>query len=514
MHTCTNCILLEKIRHLTLYGRNLISILIIIAILFGYAMPFSIATEEIPTEEIEINEKIQKYIPYMYSSDNQGVILQEKVKVNSKYENIKQTDITITIPQYCTIKPENIEIRTTKDALTTDSKQNQFYTINSEKTEIQITAKSNFDDEYYITYYYPKEAYDKYLDTTHVKEYPDGEIVEIKQDKETGEVYVYIDFAWDEEENTGEKPNSKVLMDKISLELKANVEIKTDTDTISKEESTQNQLLLQIGSQIDTEYTASLTEISKGELYAKKEINYEITNRLNIIKSDILKQLKIEDLGTKFVLEDGNLKKVNEKYNSFAVNKESLIKIVGEEGYISLLDEKSEEITRIDSKCETDENGNIIFVFPEEKQTINIEVNGIENNGFLEIKQNKTILANQDSTKEEIMSFKQMKQTIKLNKIGNYTQEIEKDVEIGLKESYTKAKLSINNANLSTMDENKGVEFKIELMNNNIDSDLWENPIILIELPKEIEEISINSAVIWRRRKFTITFICNNNIKW
>ena len=67
-------------------------------------------------------------------------------------------------------------------------------------------------------------------------------------------------------------------------------------------------------------------------------------------------------------------------------------------------------------------------------------------------------------------------------------------MEISLKESYTKASLSINNTNLSTMNENQGIEFKIELMNNNRDTDLWENPILFIELPKEIEEISINSA--------------------
>ena len=477
-------------------GKKLISILTILMLMFTYVTPFSIAVNEEPIveENIEISQEIQKYIPYMYSDEDQGVILQEKVKINSKIESIKQTDITIAIPEYSTIKPETIEIRTITSEITNDTTQPRYYTTNSENTEIKITVKSNFEDEYYITYYYPKEAYDKYIDTTHVKEYPDGEIVEIKQDEETGKVYVYIDFAWDETENTGEKPDSKVLMDKTTITLKANVGIKTETDTISKEESLDKEVILQIGSQIDTEYTSNITKISKGELYAKKEISYETTNRLNIIKSDILKQLTIEDVGTKFISEDGTLKPVNEKYNSFTINKDNLIKILGEEGYIRLLDQNSQEITRIDFNCEADETGNIAFAFPEEIQRVNIELNGITNNGFLEIKQNRTILGNQDNTKEEVMNFKQIKQTIKLDKIESYTQEIEKNVEISLKESYTKASLSINNTNLSTMNENQGIEFKIELMNNNRDTDLWENPILFIKLPKEIEEISINSA--------------------
>ena len=497
VHTHTHGVLLEKTQSkIGQNGKNLISVLTILMLLFTYVTPFSIALNEEPEveEEISISQEIQKYIPYMYSDEDQGVILQEKVKVNSKIENIKQTDITIAIPEYSTIKPETIEIRTITSEITNDTTQPRYYTTNSENTEIKITAKSNFEDEYYITYYYPKEAYDKYLDTTHVKEYPDGEIVEIKQDEETGEVYVYIDFAWDETENTGEKPDSKVLMDKTTITLKAKAEITTETDTIAKEETLDKEVILQISSQIDSEYTSDLTEISKNNLYNKKEINYETTNNINIIKSDILNQLTIEDLGTKFILEDETEKTVKEKYNSITINKNNLTKILGEEGYIRFLNESQEEITKIDLNNETDKDGNITYNFQDETSKVNIEIRGIENNGFLQIKQNKTILSNQDYSREEIKQFKKIKTTAKLDKIESYTQEIESNVEISLKETYTKAKIEINNKNLSTIDENTGIEFKIELMNNNIDSDYWENPIIVAEMPKEVEEITINSA--------------------
>ena len=486
----------KKISHLTLHGKRILANMLILMLLFTYVTPFSIALNEEPEveEEISISQEIQKYIPYKYSDEDQGVILQEKVKVNSKIESIKQTDITITIPEYSTIKPETIEIRTVTSEITNDTTQPQYYTINSENTEIKIIAQSNFEDEYYITYYYPKEAYDKYLDTTHVKEYPDGEIVEIKQDEETGEVYVYIDFAWDETENTGEKPDSKVLMDKTTITLKAKAEITTETDTITKEETLDKEVILQIGSQIDSEYTSNLTEISKSNLYNKKEINYETTNNINIIKSDILNQLTIEDLGTKFILEDETEKTVKEKYNSITINKNNLTKVLGEEGYIRFLNENQEEITKIDLNTDADEDGNITYNFQDEILKVNIEISGIENNGFLQIKQNKTILSNQDYSREEIKQFKKIKTTIKLDKIESYTQKIESNVEISLKETYTKANIEINNKNLSTIDENTGIEFKIELMNNNIDSDYWENPIIVAEMPKEVEEITINSA--------------------
>ncbi len=497
VHTHTHGILLEKTQSkIGQNGKKLISVLTILMLLFTYVTPFSIAVNEEPKvdEEIDISQEIQKYIPYMYSDEDQGVILQEKVKVNSKIENIKQTDITIAIPEYSTIKPETIEIRTITSEITNDTTQPRYYTTNSENTEIKITAKSNFEDEYYITYYYPKEAYDKYLDTTHVKEYPDGEIVEIKQDEESGEVYVYIDFAWDETENTGEKPDSKVLMDKTTITLKAKAEITTETDTITKEETIDKEVILQIGSQIDSEYTSNLTEISKSNLYTQKEINYETTNNINIIKSDILNQLTIEDLGTKFILEDETEKTIKEKYNSITINKNNLTKILGEEGYIRFLNESQEEITKIDLNNEADEDGNITYNFQDEISKVNMEIRGIENNGFLQIKQNKTILSNQAYSREEIKQFKKIKTTVKLDKIESYTQEIESNVEISLKETYTKANIEINNKNLSTIDENTGIEFKIELMNNNIDSDYWENPIIVAEMPKEVEEITINSA--------------------
>lgn len=482
-YTNTNCLM-----------KKIISTLIIITILSGYTTPFSIAGNEEEQEEVEITQEIVKYIPYMYSEETQGVILQEKVKVNTKMENIQQTVLQITIPKYCDITPETIEIITKNELIGQNTENSKYYSVNEEKTEIKLIEKSDFGAEYYITYYYPKTAYDKYLDTTHVKEYPDGEIVEIKPDEETGEIYVYIDFAWDEEENTGEKPDSKILMDKISIQLKSKVEVWREGTSVIKEQDNQIELILQIGDLIDINTKVDIEKISKGEIYAKKELNYELINTVNILKNNVIENAIIENLNSKFIDSEENESNMKEKYNSFVITKKNFTNIFGEAGNITILDENSEELTKINSETEVDENGNIIFELTEEKQIKKIELNGIVNNGFLEVKLNKTIISNQEYTKEEIMKFKQAKLSVELKKIEGYTQKIVKNVEIFLKESYTKAKFNINNSNLSTIGENTGVEFKIELMNNNTDTDLWEDALIIIELPEKVEKISINSA--------------------
>ena len=56
------------------------------------------------------------------------------------------------------------------------------------------------------------------------------------------------------------------------------------------------------------------------------------------------------------------------------------------------------------------------------------------------------------------------------------------------------AKLEISNNNLSTLETNKGVQITATLVTNSNEYDLYKNPTINIELPKEIENIKITSA--------------------
>lgn len=453
-------------------------------------------SEQAGTEEIIIKQEIEKYIPYAYSDEDMGVIIEQKIETKEQIEEYTQKEITIAIPTYWDIKPEKIEIRTKQKVITDDVNSDTYFQIDDNKTQIKIIQKGNFDEEYYITYNYSKDAYDKYLDTTHVKDYPEGKIVDIQKDEETGETWVYIDFAWDEEENEGEMPDNKHLLDKTNLELNVKVDITKDKNTISAENINTVQLDIAISSMVDNKIISNLQEITKGKLYAQKEINYELQNEISIVRSDIQNIVKIRELGASFINIDDTTKEVKEKTNFIKLLKSNLEEILGEEGYIRLLNSEQEEIAKIDLNLEADENGYLTYTFSEEIDEFFIEVNGIKNNGILNIIENKTIKGNQNYTKNDILNFEKIRVSSILETIDklNNTHNIEKNVEIILTESFTRADLSINNTNLSTVDENTGIEFKIELKNNSEDTDLWESGFIIIEMPEEIENIKINGA--------------------
>lgn len=461
-------------------------------------------TEQAETE-ITINQAITKYIPYAYSDEDCGIILQQSLSVIvPEATEMQESKYTIAIPTYSEIAPETIEITTKTAPLTQDNTQKAYYTV--EENVLTITQKEKINEEYYITYYYGEEAYKKYLESTHVTEYPDGEIARIEKDEETGEVWAYIDFSWDPEENEGEMPEGKHLVDKIPIEINAKCEVVTQEETLVQDSQFKKDLDLAINSEITNEVKANITEISKGNLYTKKEVEFEVENKLNITRSDIFTKIRILDISSNFVSKDESLKDTIIEYNKIIISKNDFDKLLGTVGCINVLDANEEVITSIDSTKVADEDGNYVFEYPAETKKVILEVTGIENNGFLTIKQSKTIIAEQGYTKNEIIEFKSLQTLTKVSAIGNneITQEDEQIVEILLKETATTANLKINNNNLYTDDENTGLEFTVELKNNNQNSDLWANPFIIIEMPDEVESVKVNSKNIVYGQGLTI----------
>lgn len=251
-------------------------------------------------ENISINQSIIKYIPYFNSNEDNGVIIQEKISIvaNNLIDSNK-LEIEIENPEYNGIMPVKIEIFTREGKVSQDNKEKEFYINENNKTKIEVKLENetSINKEYYVTYQYDKSAYEKYLETTHVNEYEGGSINRIEKDDITGETWVYIDFSWDQSQ--GERPDGKVLMDKTPISININARIHAKDD-IEQENKLEKELDVRQGSFIDTSTEIDLKQISKGKLYAKKDINYEITHVNNIVRSDILNELQIDDFDRRF----------------------------------------------------------------------------------------------------------------------------------------------------------------------------------------------------------------------
>lgn len=229
-------------------------------------------------------------------------------------------------------------------------------------------------------------------------------------------------------------------------------------------------------------------KIYKGKLYAGIDRTYEATTTAKINLSEAIETIKItENQDVYAVNETTNL--ANVVYNKTIISKEQFDKILGELGTITIQNQKGEEIAKIDSSIEPNENGEIEISYEgKEPKGIIINTTSPILNGELEFKHIKTI-------KQEDKQLIKTAKNIQTNVVYNYSQGIEQQTiaQTNLLESTTQAELEINKTELSTIVTNN-VEIKAILQSNNEQYDLYENPSITIKLPEEIEEIKINSV--------------------
>ena len=196
-----------------------------------------------------------------------------------------------------------------------------------------------------------------------------------------------------------------------------------------------------------------------------------------------------------FTDELNNYNSASSLYKSTIISKNNFNQILGEEGYIKILDESGNEIGRIDKNTE-EKDGNYEFIYNEPVEKVILKTSDLKEDGLLIIKNSKQFNKDKMYSKTEIQTFKTFKTWNTYSTIDTYSNRYlyQKNTEIQLIDAKTVATLSVNNNTITTDEINEGIEFKIELNNNNENSDLWTNPFFIIELPEEISEVNINSC--------------------
>lgn len=146
----------------------------------------------------------------------------------------------------------------------------------------------------------------------------------------------------------------------------------------------------------------------------------------------------------------------------------------------------------IDRETETDENGFITVIYPENTTSISIKLNtDISKVEKLEVMNNKEI-----EKVKDINLINTLKTTKEL-KIEKENEQIIEQEEITTPINYTKtfAELGIDKNQIFTSIENK-LNLTITLHTERAIYDLYNNPYFMVELPKEIKTINIDEAII------------------
>lgn len=442
-------------------------------------------------EKINVKSYIEK--SFSYISENQKYMLaQYSIDIgldeNSKIFPIESTYIDFEVPKNENLVPQTVIVDSKSTSFTNGLIGNDVaFNENNWKYEngiVSINVLNSPVEEESNKYIIP-EGNDKYLIT--VTYLLSGKELEVTSNIST-KVKFYNNGTTKEIENAGE---AKYDLSKSSGSLVSY--------NVSKVES----------------------QISKGNIYANYNLynNYydtEYTNLIdvNISKADIVKDIQIKEQDEYFV--DGNNQKYptfynnknNTYYKTTSLKKENLDNILGENGSLSIYTSDGKKLITIDKSVEANEDGNIVINYNTKIGKIIIKINNPEKEGILSILNTKNI-DKLTYKKATAIKFKKLYSTYNATSI--YDTEVKDELgkiqnEINLKETKSSAVVSTGKKVLNTLAENKDVELKIALNNYNEVTDLYRNPVFEVTLPKEIEEVKVNSMnILYGNNEFSIS---------
>lgn len=238
---------------------------------------------------------------------------------------------------------------------------------------------------------------------------------------------------------------------------------------------------------VQVKATNTESNIYKGKLYAGIDRQYESKTNIAINLANAEQYIDVKEESTKYVVNDQEVE-ANVVYNKTSIKKDEFDKVLGQNGMITIANEKGEVIATVDHSTQTDENKNIVIDYTgKEPSAIEIKTTMPVAEGNLSFTHTKTI---KEQNKEIIENATELKTKLVYTYNTGVTHEAELTTK--LEESKTEARLEVNKDTLSTVVENN-VEIRTILKGNNEQYNLYSNPSIKIELPEEVEDIKINS---------------------
>lgn len=283
------------------------------------------------------------------------------------------------------------------------------------------------------------------------------------------------------------------------ITVNGNIEITLYND--EKIETNIDDLLINKDDQKEEVVTANIenseSTIYKGKLYQGIDREYTTTDVVNVNATNILSYIEIKEQDV-FASQADYEKNVplqgtnaNTLYRKTTINKDQLIKVLGEDGSLAIRNANGEQIAVITKDSQADENGNIVIDYGEAMQAgIVIRTTAPITGGEISITNNKVIKTNDEKIVKSAVDFNTaLFVTTNLNEGQQTPKNL---VKTKLEETTTDAYLEINKSELSTVVENN-VEIKAILKSKSELNDLYKNPVLKIQFPEEIEQITIDS---------------------
>jgi len=326
--------------------------------------------------EVSSTSEVTKYIGYSVDGVS-GLILQTSIKADNVTElsslPVKNTEVEIDVPIIDEIKPSTINV-VAKSTLATTGKENDEIVFNQDNWNYdeesnRLIIKVNNEPELIST----QNENDILIDETAPKK-------EMYTNASGVDEYL-ITYTYNNVEIAQREITSNVL---VSFNMFGNNSLKSENEF-------KYEVLDEIGDIVTYSAETSTSSISKGYTYLnynneENKYEIEIDNKLifNVSYKDIVEKLYYNDLENLYHSKTGEVFAQNDiYYKSLSISKDTFNTMLGEEGYINILDSDGNLLFVINKDTEVNDEGNYKILFENTVKNIQIETSAPINDGNL-----------------------------------------------------------------------------------------------------------------------------------
>jgi len=394
-------------------------------------------------EEVEavLTQELVKVLPYELEA-KKGVVLAEKVTLGIKDFKlpIKSVDFEVEVPKIGEVLPVDVRVENLNATLNIHQEYKD--------GKLNITIKNEVSEDNTVIW---KKALEEL------------EITYIFENIENSEIKESQSFA------------------KLDIECYS-----SEKTVVETENSNTINILEKLGNNVEENMNKLTDIIYKGNmLNTGLETEFKVISNINVAYENLVEKIDVIYGEDKFVLTEKEVD-ANTYYKKLSLSKQNFDKILGELGEVKIYSADT-LLTTINNNSTVDEDENIVFNFENNlSNEIRIETTKPIYSGRLKIEFLKAIKGITDYTRDEIKNISSLK-------LQTVVEEVENQLNIEFQNPTTKVQIETNTNILSTVVENKGVEFVVTLNNNNLDCDLFKNPKIEIGMPEAVTDVKINS---------------------
>ncbi len=403
----------------------------------------------ISTPDGDISQEIEKYFYIEKKGNVTGTILQQKIKTEIRNNLVpRKTEVVqVEAPKIKETYPE--EVKVLIDGERTDDSN-----VKYDKSKGTVVVTYNNDDNKI-----------SWKEKDNVKEYT--------------LVYKYNDCSIEENQtatlNTRTISTLYTSKENVVKEDKATVELKQNGQIVS----------------VDTKLSGG---IYKGYLLTNedKTVSFTEKNEITVSYKDDIGNMVLEPGAYSFFTEGAGV--FNPEiitYKSTNINKDELVKLLGEQGKITIKNENDEVIKEITKDTEADNRGQIRVEYDKGVKNLKFETTPPQTEGKLTISNVKELNGASNLSKEYVKHILSMNVTPKLK---TDLSDSESSADLNLLDPKTEVTLELDKTSLSTAQDKENVTLKATLVSNQARYDVYKNPSIRIEFPEDVESAEIKEV--------------------